>query len=36
METNIQKYTLAGLLKGISKDNLHTETEWGDSVGNEI
>lgn len=31
-----KKYTLAGLLKGISKDNLHTETDWGDSVGNEI
>jgi len=31
-----RKYTLAELLKGVTKDNLHKETEWGDPVGNEV
>ena len=31
-----RKYTLAELLKGVTKDNLHKETDWGDPVGNEI
>ena len=31
-----RKYTLAELLKGATKDNLHKETEWGDPVGNEV
>jgi len=28
--------TLDELLKGITKDNLHAETDWGEPVGNEI
>ena len=31
-----RKYTLAELLKGVTKDNLHKETDWGDPIGNEI
>jgi antitoxin MazE len=31
-----RKYTLAELLKGVTKDNIHPETDWGDPVGNEI
>ena len=29
-------YTLTALVKDITKNNRHTETEWGNSVGNEI
>ena len=29
-------YSLAELLKGITKNNIHTEIDWGNSVGNEI
>ena len=31
-----RKYTLTELLKGITKDTIHKETDWGDHVGNEI
>ena len=31
-----RKYTLAELLKGATKENMHKETDWGDPVGNEI
>lgn len=28
--------TLADMLKGITKDNLHDEVDWGKPVGSEI
>lgn len=28
--------TLNELLKGVTKENLHPETDWGEPVGNEI
>lgn len=30
------KYTLNELLKGISEENVHEETDWGSPVGKEI
>jgi antitoxin MazE len=33
MET---EYTLEELLKGVRKDNLHSETDTGDAVGREV
>ena len=29
-------HSLSELLKGITKNNIHTEIDWGDSVGNEV
>jgi len=31
-----KKLSLADLLKRISPENLHTETDWGDSAGSEL
>ncbi len=30
------EFTLDGLLAGITPENLHAETEWGDAVGVEV
>ena len=30
------KYTLKELLDGITEENIHAETEWGDAVGKEV
>ncbi len=30
------KWTLEGLLAGVSSDNLHHETDTGDPAGNEV
>jgi antitoxin MazE len=30
------KYSLEELLAGVSKDNIHPETDWGSSVGEEL
>lgn len=30
------KYTLNELLKGITAENIHSETDWGSPVGKEI
>ena len=30
------KYTLDGLMNGITEDNIHSETDWGQPVGREI
>lgn len=30
------KYTLKELLKGISDENVHYETDWGSPVGKEM
>ena len=30
-----QSYTLEQLIAGITPENRHAETEWGDPVGNE-
>jgi len=29
-------YTLASLLKGVRKDNLHKEVDWGPPMGREV
>lgn len=31
-----QKETLASLLKGVSLDNVHDETDWAEVSGNEL
>lgn len=31
-----KKYTLDELLKGMTKENLHEEIDWGKPVGNEF
>jgi len=31
-----RKYTLDELLKGITKKNIHPETDWGKPMGKEI
>lgn len=30
------KYTLGELLKGITEENVHSETDWGSPVGKEL
>ena len=30
------KYVLSEMVKRITKDNIHPETDWGPSVGREI
>ena len=30
------KYTLEELLKGVTKKNIHSETDWGKPMGKEI
>ena len=29
-------HSLSELLKGITRDTIHAEMDWGDSVGNEV
>lgn len=31
-----KKYTLKELLKGMTKKNIHSETDWGRPMGKEI
>jgi antitoxin component of MazEF toxin-antitoxin module len=31
-----RKYTLAGLLAGVTPENIHGETDWGPAVGKEV
>jgi antitoxin MazE len=33
---NKPKYNLTELLRDISEDNIHSETDWGKSVGKEV
>ena len=30
-----RRYTLRQLLRGVTKDNVHEEVDWGDGVGRE-
>lgn len=32
----VKEYTLRGLLKGVTKKNLHDETDFGEPVGREL
>ena len=34
--TKLKKYSLSLLLKGISKSNIHSESDWGTSQGKEV
>ncbi len=31
-----RRYTLEGLLKGMTKENVHPETDWGPPRGKEV
>ena len=33
---SVRRATLADLLAAVTPDNLHDETDWGESVGNEV
>jgi len=30
------KYALEDLLSGVTEDNIHSETDWGNPVGDEV
>ncbi len=36
VKTKKSKYTLEELLKGITPENIHPETDWGKPMGKEI
>ena len=36
IKVKISKYTLEGLVKGITKKNRHKEFDWGKPMGKEI
>lgn len=31
-----KRYELSELLEGVTKDNIHSEVDWGDGVGEEV
>lgn len=33
---SVQRVKLDDLLAGVTPDNIHAETDWGDAVGNEV